>query len=123
TRQDDAIFYGGELEAIWHLPPTAAGHVDLRAGYDWVRAELDSGENLPRISPARYRAGIDWHRGPLRAALDYQRVTRARHLAPHESSTSGYDLLDLNLSYFFSAGATELEVFAKLANLLDEEAR
>ncbi len=123
TRQGDAIFHGGELEAVWHLPPAAAGHFDLRVGYDWVRAELDSGENLPRISPARYRAGIDWHRGALRAALDYQRVGRARHLAPHESSTPGYDLLDVDLAYFFSAGGAELELFAKLANLLDEEAR
>lgn len=123
TQQNDATFYGGELEAVWHLPPTAVGHFDVRAGYDWVRAKLDSGENLPRISPARYRAGIDWHRGPLRAALDYQHVTRARHLASHESPTAGYDLLDVNASYFFAAGRADLEVFVKLANLLDEEAR
>jgi iron complex outermembrane recepter protein len=123
TRQQDATFYGGELTAVWHLPPSAAGHFDLRAGYDWVRAELDSGENLPRISPARYTAGVDWHRGDLRASLDYQHVTAADDLAPNEEPTDSYDMLDINASYFFDLGGAELEVFAKLSNLLDEEAR
>ncbi len=123
TRQQDATFYGGELQAVWHLPSTAAGHFDLRAGYDWVRAELDSGENLPRISPARYTAGVDWHRGDLRGSLEYQHVTSADDLAPNEAPTDGYDMLDLNVSYFFALGGTDLEAFAKLSNLLDEEAR
>lgn len=123
TRQQDATFYGGELLAVWHLPRTAAGHFDLRAGYDWVRAELDSGENLPRISPARYIAGVDWHRGDLRGSLEYQHVTDADDLAPNETPTEGYDMLDLNVSYFFDLGGAELEAFAKLSNLLDEEAR
>lgn len=123
ARQQDATFYGGELLAVWHLPRTAAGHFDLRAGYDWVRAELDSGENLPRISPARYIAGIDWHRGPFRSSLDYQHVTEADDLASNEEPTDSYDMLDLNVSYFFELGDAEMEAFAKLSNLLDEEAR
>lgn len=123
TRQEDATFYGGELLGVWHLPQTPAGHFDLRAGYDWVRAELDSGENLPRISPARYIAGVDWHRGDLRGSLEYQHVSSARHLAPEEDPTGGYDMLDFNLSYFFKLGGAELEAFGRLNNLLDEEAR
>jgi len=123
TRQQDATFYGGELLAVWHLPRTAAGHFDLRAGYDWVRGELDSGDHLPRISPARYLAGVDWHRGALRGSLEYRHVRSARQLAPEETPTAGYDMLDLNLSYFFEFGRTELEAFARLSNLLDEEAR
>lgn len=123
TLQQDATFYGGELLAVWHLPRTTAGHFDLRAGYDWVRAELDSDENLPRISPARYIAGVDWHRGDLRGSLEYQHVTGASHLAPEETPTDGYDMLDLNVSYFFALGGAELEAFAKLSNLLDTEAR
>ncbi|RFF29682.1 TonB-dependent receptor [Wenzhouxiangella sediminis] len=123
TRQEDATFYGGELLAVWHLPRTSLGHFDLRAGYDWVRAELDSGENLPRISPARYIAGIDWHGGDFRGSLNYQHVTEADELAPNETPTDGYDMLDLNLSYFFNLGGADLEAFAKLSNLLDEEAR
>ncbi|NBB92872.1 MAG: TonB-dependent receptor [Gammaproteobacteria bacterium] len=123
TRQEDATFYGGELLATWHLPRTAVGHFDLRAGYDWVRAELDSGENLPRISPARYLAGVDWHLGDFRGSLDYQHVTDADDLAPNETPTDGYDMLDVNLSYFFDLGGAELEAFARFSNLLDEEAR
>lgn len=123
ARQQDATFYGGELLAVWHLPRTSLGHFDLRAGYDWVRAELDSGENLPRISPARYTAGVDWHRGDFRGSLDYQHVTEADHLAPNEEPTDGYDMLDLNASYFFALRGAELEAFAKFSNLLDEEAR
>jgi iron complex outermembrane receptor protein len=123
TRQQDATFYGGELLGVWHLPRSAAGHFDLRLGYDWVRGELDSGENLPRISPARYLAGVDWHRGNLRASLDYQHVTDADDLAPNEAPTDGYDMLDLNVSYFFDVHSAQLEAFVKFSNLLDEEAR
>jgi len=121
--QQDATFYGGEVLAVWHMPRVAVGHFDLRVGYDWVRAELDSGENLPRISPARYTAGLDWHRGDLRASLEYQRTRSARHLAPEEAPTAGYDMVNLNMGYRLTPGGTELEAFARLSNLLDEEAR
>lgn len=123
TLQQDARFYGGELSAVWHLPDLVPGHLDLRAGYDWVDAELDSGENLPRISPARYLAGADWHLGAFRASVDYQHVTDADEVAPEETPTEGYDMLDVNFSYLFSLGGAELEAFARLTNLLDEEAR
>ncbi len=123
TRQQDARFHGGEITAIWHLPPSELGHFDLRAGHDRVRGQLRGGQNLPRIAPRRYTAAIDWHRGPARASVEYQRVSKARHLAPEESAVPGYDMLDLHLGYHFRPANTELEVFAKLSNLLDEEAR
>lgn len=123
TRQQDAEFYGGEAHAVWQVAQGNAGNLDLRVGYDWVRGRLDSGDNLPRISPARYSAGLDWHLGELRANIEYQHVRRQDRTAPLETETAGYDMVDLGVSYFFHLRNTELEAFARAKNLLDEEAR
>lgn len=121
--QADAEFYGGELAGVWQWRATGYGDFDFSLGYDWVRGRLDRGENLPRISPGRYAAGLDWHLGAARASLDYQHVSRQDDVAPGETPTASYDMLDVNLGYFFNLGGSELEAFVRGSNLLDEEAR
>ncbi|MFW5926955.1 MAG: TonB-dependent receptor, partial [Wenzhouxiangella sp.] len=123
TRQSDASFYGGEMRGVWQLHDTSAGDFDFHVGHDWVRASLDRGGALPRISPRRLSTGVDWHRGNARASLDYQHVSSQDRVADNETETAGYDMLDLGLGYHLQFGQSELELFARASNLLDEEAR
>lgn len=123
TRQNDAKFYGGEIRGTWQLHDTSAGDFDLRVGHDWVRASLDRGGRLPRISPRRLSAGVDWHRGNARASLDFQHVSRQDRTADNETETAGYDMIDLGLGYRLPLRHGELELFVRASNLLDEEAR
>ena len=123
TRQENVEFYGLETTATWRIHDTALGDFDLRGTYDLVRAELDDGDDLPRISPDRFLAGLDWHRGPWRGGLEWQRVFRQENVAEFEGDTPGYNLLNASLAYTIDLDPVSLELFAQGRNLGDNEAR
>lgn len=123
TRQRDAEFYGFETEAIWHLQENGFGHFDLRASFDTVRAKLDDGRDLPRISPTRVGVGVNWHQGDWRGNADFYRVRSQDRVAEFETETAGYNMLSAQISYYFDLGGAQMEAFVRGNNLLDEEAR
>lgn len=123
TRQQDAEFYGLELQANWQIHATPLGNFDLRAGYDQVRGELDSGGYLPRISPDRVKLGLDWHQGAWRAKLDWHRVEEQDKVADFEMPTDSYELVSAGLVYELSSSLPRLELFLQGNNLTDEKAR
>jgi len=121
--QDDAVFYGMELEVGYTLIEDRRGTLNLRGSGDWVRAEFDGGDNLPRISPARVGAGIEYQRGRIRADIEGFRVFEQDSTAALETSTDGHTMIDAGVSYTLAAGATESRLFVRGTNLLDEDAR
>lgn len=122
-QQTDADFSGFELQAVWEIHDTGAGDFDLRTFYDHIRGELDSGENLPRISPDRLGAGLDWYAGSWRIGVEGYRVRAQDDTAPFEESTDDYTMLNADIAYRFYFGGTEMEAFLRGRNLGDEEAR
>jgi iron complex outermembrane receptor protein len=122
-QQDDAIFYGFELETGVNLYSGAEGLVDLRLFSDYVRAQRTNGENLPRISPARIGAGLDYTRDKLTAGIDWTQVLAQNANGSLESDTDGYSLLNLNANYALFEGENSLSLFARANNLLDEDGR
>lgn len=122
--QADAEFWGLEAEASLKFEETAAGEFELRVFGDTVKADIDAGNgNVPRLSPTRLGSGVDWHRGNWRANVQYYRVFDADDTAEFESETNGYNMLTANLAYRWYVGASEVELFVKGANLLDETQR
>ena len=122
--QANAEFYGLEAEASVKLPETSVGEFELRGFGDTVEAEIDIGNgNVPRISPTRLGAALDWHRGGWRGNVEFTRVFEVDEVAEFETATDGYDMLTANLVYGWRMGASEIELFIKGANLLDEEQR
>lgn len=122
-RQDDALFYGAELESILRIFEDRRGQLDLRLFGDWVRGYLTNSEDLPRIPPARLGGGLSYMRGPWQGDLDLVQVFRQKDVAPLETETGGYVLLDAGLSYTLAAKPVEATLFLRGANLLDEDAR
>ncbi|MEE4638220.1 MAG: TonB-dependent receptor [Wenzhouxiangella sp.] len=122
-RQGNAEFYGLEALATWRIHGTRLGDFDLRTSYDVVRGELDSGANLPRISPQRVLVGLDWHTGPWRGGLEWQRVFRQDKVGEFEGETPGYNLTHATLAYELSAGRNTAEIFLQGRNLGNNEAR
>ncbi|MEM6998820.1 MAG: TonB-dependent receptor [Pseudomonadota bacterium] len=118
-QQDDAIFYGFELSSLINIFSDSASRLDLNLFGDYVRAELTNGDNLPRISPARFGAGLDYAYNKLSLGLDLTTVLEQNENAALETETDGYTLLDVNANYDFQV----LSVFAKASNLLDENGR
>lgn len=122
-QQDDAIFYGIEVAAGLNLYSGSNGTLDLNVFGDYVRAELENGDNLPRISPARIGAGLDYQYKKLTAGLDLTNVLAQNANGVLETDTDGYTVLDLNANYKLVEGEQNLSLFAKASNLLDEDGR
>jgi iron complex outermembrane recepter protein len=122
--QRDAEFVGAELTGVAELYHGEPHHFDLELGADFVRAELrDTGEPLPRIPPRRYRLGLHYLGERLQGTVEGQRVEAQDRLAPLETRTEGYTLLNASLSYRFFFGERLLDLLLRGTNLTDEEAR
>lgn len=123
-RQDDAELTGGEVEAHVELVHGEDRHLELDLSTDWVRAELvDSGDALPRIPPLRFGAGLSWRQGAWSARAGVRRFERQDRVAPFESETDGYTLVEASVGWRFFLGATVHDLLLSGTNLTDEEAR
>jgi iron complex outermembrane recepter protein len=121
--QADADFSGIEAEFIAHLIDNDAGKFDVRVFGDHVRGELDSGEKLPRIVPSRFGVGASWESDAWNASLGATRVMRQNDVAPGETETPGYTLVDAHFAYHWDTDTYGWEVFLDGRNLGDRAAR
>lgn len=121
--QADADFAGIEAEFVAHLIDNDAGKLDVRVFGDHVRGELDSGESLPRVAPSRFGLGASWDADAWRVSLGATRVLRQDDVAPDETPTAGYTLVDAHFAYHWDTDAYGWEVFVDGRNLTDREAR
>lgn len=121
NKQGNATFYGSEFTSAWRVSEGQLP-ITLRFSADYVRAKLDDGGDLPRISPARVGLGFDSSHGDLQFSMDYQRVFNQSKTAALESSTDGYNLVSFNANWQ-PASLKGLGVFVKGRNLLNEDGR
>ena len=122
---EDAIFYGIEVEFQTSLIETETYHFDGRVFGDYVRAEFDDDDlgNVPRITPARLGVGIEGTSGTWLGNIDLIFVTDQNNEADLETHTDGYTMLNAGISKTVYAGDTDVNLFFKAENLLDEDAR
>ena len=124
-QQGDAEFHGVEADIGWRALNWGSGTLELNAGYDYVRARLDSGENrnLPRIPPQRWRIGalLNWQ--DLLAEVSWGRVDAQDDTAAEELPTEAYNDLRVHLAYQLKLGGNRLELFVTGRNLTDDEQR
>lgn len=121
--QEDAKFYGIEGQYTHHLWRVGDSHLDLILSGDWVRATLDGGENVPRLSPARVGITLAWVAPKFSARLSNVEVFEQTRTADEETETDGYTLLNAYFDYHFSDDHSGFSVYAKGNNLLDEDIR
>jgi iron complex outermembrane receptor protein len=96
----------------------------LRLQADYVHAtDLDTGDPLPRITPLRFSASLNYETEKWNASIEGQRVAEQDRVAPFETSTPGYTLLNASVGYKFRAGTTYNYLYVRGTNLTNEEAR
>jgi iron complex outermembrane recepter protein len=117
--QADATFRGWEAELTLVLSDTW----QLRLFSDSVRAKLDEGGDLPRITPIRAGSELSFDQNNWSAGLTVTHAQRQDHPGDGETETASYTKVDARLSYSFSAGDTNYTLFTKASNLTDEEIR
>ena len=122
-RQEDASFMG--LEAQLSAPLRRSGDHLTEVSFfaDYVRAELESSGDVPRIPPLR--AGIEVQHSHVhwQAKLRWQEVQQQDNVAFGELASAGYSLLSAYADWHFDLGNREALVFLRGTNLLDEEIR
>ena len=121
--QQDATFYGAEAQFTTHLMQTEHGHLDLSITGDWVQGELDNGDSLPRITPARLGTSLGWSAQRWSAKLSLTEVLEQSKIAPGEVSTNGYSQVQVFADYHLYQGDAEWSIYARGNNLLDEDIR
>lgn len=122
--QQDAEFSGLEAEFFTPVASVGQGELDLRIFADYVRAELDDGDNVPRIPPLRYGARLAFHTDRIVIGLEATKYDEQDDVAPFEEPTEGYTLLSADFDWALAMnGGTDLSFFVRGSNLLDEDAR
>jgi iron complex outermembrane receptor protein len=119
--QEDAKFEGFEAELTLPLVPET--DVLLRLTSDYVRGRLDQGGELPRIPPLRIGAELAWSGEVIGAELGVQHVFEQDEVAALETRTGSHTLLDAALTWNPTWMDSDVLVFLKATNLLDEVAR
>ncbi len=121
--QEDAAFTGGEIHIDTNLIHEDPHHLHLELSYDLVRAELDSGANLPRIPPQRLTVGLEYRQPAFWASTEVQYNDQQNRIAPFETATDDYTFLNASMGYRFFWGAAIHQILLKGTNLTDEEGR
>jgi len=121
--QADADFWGAEVDATILLAQDAHSSWDLDLLWDLVRAEFESGENLPRIPPQRFGVGVHYRGDRLGVGAEARFVDDQDRLAENETLTDGHTLFNANFSYRFFFDSYFLDVIVRGTNLTDEDAR
>ena len=120
--QADVEFVGLEAEAMVEIMDDGNNHWHVRLFTDYVVAEEDStGANLPRIPPQRFGLGLHGGWNQFDASIDAIFASEQDDVAENELPTASYTSLDLSLGYAFAD--SDLYMFLRGTNLLDEDIR
>ena len=126
-QQEDALFFGGEVNAVVPLIRDDAS-VDLRITGDTVKARLRSPgpgqeEDLPRIPASRIGAALEFQISNLSGEISMMRVFKQEDTAAFENETDAFTALDAYFGWDFEMASTEVELYLRGRNLLDVEQR
>ncbi len=114
-----AVFKGLEGEGKFNI----ANNLDLTIRGDYVNAkEKRTGDYLPRITPLRLGTGLQYQLNGFSARLDALHAFKQNHTAAKELVTNGYTDVSALLAYKLPT-KLNIELFAKVNNLLNQEIR
>jgi iron complex outermembrane receptor protein len=88
-----------------------------------VRAKIRHFGNAPEIPPFRVLAGLTGSRGRVDGRVEVERTFAQRKVAPNETPTPGYTMLNASLDWHPLAKRPELTFSLTGNNLFDVNAR
>lgn len=128
-RQSRARFSGYELAANYALLNETDGPVQLsiRGFTDAVRGTIETSTGdapAPRLTPARYGLSLHGHFKATSANISYVQAMDQDRPGRLDTQTSGYGLLNADLSVVLHRqGTSEASIFVQGTNLLDDDVR
>lgn len=123
-RQANAEFSGAEFAVTTEIGSWLGGQWQLQLSGDWVQGQLDSGQDLPRLPPARLGSRLEFSRGDIRSFIAVTRAAKQDKPGEFEEPTAAYTRWDVGVDYSLASVAdSELLLFLKCNNIGDEEIR
>jgi iron complex outermembrane receptor protein len=123
-QQVDAAIYGVDVDGKTQIMKIEKGVLNAFSRFDFVRGkDIENGDNLPRLSPPRLAAGLEYALGQWQVDGEVQHVFDQMHTAPLERRTEAYTLTNLGGQYTLLGKQSKLDVFLRVRNLFDVEAR
>lgn len=125
-QQRNATFYGVELLGEYDVGSVWRGLWGIDGQYDFVHAQFDNGEYVPRMPPHRLGGGVYYRDSNWFARVGLLHAFEQSQVAPDELTTPGYTLLNAEMSYVVasagpSALAPTMRIGVKGDNLLNEK--
>jgi len=112
-----ARFVGIEANGTVRLME-GAQRLDLEWRADLVRAtNLNTGQPLPRIAPARLGAALTWSSGAWGARMGLNHAVAQNRVPVGQLTTGSYTLVDAALTYTQKVGVASVLWYARLENL------
>jgi len=121
--QDDAEFYGVEIESEFYLGELGGGDITLALFADSIRGTLGNGEDAPRLPPLRISGRLDWSNQNWGFWTRVMNAAEQDRSGENEDTTDGYTRWDLGGDYRLPLAGKELLLFASVKNITDEEIR
>ena len=97
--QADAHYFGVELEGSVRLASIGNFAINVDGVADYVRATIEASGPAPRIPPLRLLGGIEAQSERLQGRLEVEWTDEQDRLAPLETSTDGFTLVNASLSW------------------------
>jgi len=122
-RQQDANYWGIELEASANL--YTKGDFSLKGDLvgDYVRATLDDGSPVPRIPPVRIGAGLSGEWSNWNGRIEMEWTDRQDRIAEFETETSGHTLVNASIAWRPWGRDSETVILLQANNIFDVDAR
>jgi iron complex outermembrane receptor protein len=121
--QADARYFGVEIEGSVRVARLGKFALNLDAVADYVRATIDSSGPAPRIPPFRLMGGIEAQSDKLQGRLEAEWVDGQDRLAPLETRTRGFTVVNASVSFRPFRGHRDTNITLSANNLFDVDAR
>ena len=122
--QEDAVFYGIELEGSFQLVEAGAGGLFLGLRGDVISGEFDDSGDVPRLPPARIGGTLTWTGDAYSVWVDVLNAADQDNPGGFETETDGYTRWNIGADYRLDIGNdSNVLVFVKWKNIGDEEIR
>ncbi|MDA1372580.1 MAG: TonB-dependent receptor [Proteobacteria bacterium] len=123
-QSQDATFRGLEAELSIEILESANRNLVLGFFGDLVDASFDAGGDVPRIPAAKIGAELRFFGNNWSTHLHVTRVLKQNDVAAFELPSDAYTLLSLYGDYHWGlSNSSDIKVFVKADNLLDEKIR
>jgi iron complex outermembrane receptor protein len=121
--QDDAEFYGVEIDSEFDLIEMGGGQIALGLFGDSIRGKLDQGGDAPRLPPRRIGGRLSWTGPVWKVWTLWVGADDQNKPGDNEAATDSYARWDMGGEYRIVFNRSELLLSLEWKNIADEEIR